>query len=144
MPPQWTDAMLRLTLRGGSVYYLQERRLSSAAPHYFVVLNQVPYGDGFLVLAVASSNVSGARNRNRNLPPETVVEISPAEYADFTVQSIVDCNPLFRVTKQELLQKLQANVAGEKRPLAPEILAKLRQGVLTSPLIEEEIKDLLR
>lgn len=48
MTPQWTDVMLRLTLRGGSVYYLQHRDLFSAEPHYFVVLNANPLGDAFL------------------------------------------------------------------------------------------------
>ncbi|MBU1692712.1 MAG: hypothetical protein KJ726_01660 [Verrucomicrobia bacterium] len=144
MSPQWTDAMLRLTLRGGTVYYLQHRDLSSAEPHYFVVLNLDPLGDDVLVLAMASSKVTSVRNRSRNLPPETLVEISPTEYADFTLQSIVDCNHRFRVTRQELLQKLQAGLAWEKIPLSAEILAKLRRGMLASSLIEEDIKDLLR
>ena len=113
MPPQWTAALLKLTLRGGSVYYLQHRDLSSAEPHYFVVLNMRPLGDDFLDLAVSSSNVTGVRNRNRNLPPETLVEILPTEYTAFTVQSIVDCNQWFRVTRQELLHKFQAGLASE-------------------------------
>ena len=144
MTPQWTDAKLRLTLRGGSVYYLQHRDLSSAAPHYFVVLNLEPLGDDFLVLAVASSKVAGVRNRSRNLPPETLVDISPTDYTDFTLQTIVDCNHWFRVTRQELLTKLEAGLASAKQQLSPAILTRLRQGVLASPLIEEEIKDLLR
>jgi hypothetical protein len=132
------------TLRGGSVYYLQHRRLSSAQPHYFVVLNLNPHADKFLVLVVVSSNIDGIRFRNRNLPPETAVEISPTEYTDFTMPSIVDCNHWFQVTKQELLQKLQAGMAAAKSQLSAAILANLRQGMLASPLIETEIKDLLR
>lgn len=144
MAPPWTDAMLRLTLRGGSVYYLRHRSLFSAEPHYFMVLNVDPHENDVLVLAVASSKVAGVRSRSRKLPPETLVDISPADYADFALPSIVDCNYCFRVTKQELLQKLQAGLASEKLQLSGTILAKLRQGVLASPLIEDEIKDLLR
>jgi len=144
MAPQWTEALLRLTLRGGSVYYLQHAALSSPEPHYFVVLNLDPHGDSFLVLAVASSKIESVRQRSRNLPPETLVEISPNENSGLPLQSIVDCNYWFRVTKAELLQKLQTRVALEKTPLSPEILAQLRRGVLASPLIEPEIMDLLR
>ena len=146
MPPQWTDTLLRLTLRGGSVYHLQHRDLSSAEPHFFVVLNIDPHADDFLVLVVTTSKVDSVRRRSNNLPPNTLVEISPSEYSDphFTLQSIVDCNHWFRVTKNELLQKLQASLAWEKTPLPSNILKKLREGMLASPLIEDEIKDMLR
>ena len=144
MTPQWTEAMLRLTLRAGSGYYLQHRVLSSAEPHYFVVLNQQPHDDNFLVFAVASSRVEGVRRRSQNMPAETLVDISPAEYPEFKVPSIVDCNHWFLVTRQELLQKLQANLASEKRPLPDALLARLRKGMLASELIEDEIKDRLR
>jgi hypothetical protein len=146
MSPQWTDTLLRLTLRGGSVYHLQHRDLSSAEPHFFVVLNIDPHADDFLVLVVTTSKVDSVRRRSNNLPPNTLVEISPSEYSDphFTLQSIVDCNHWFRVTKKELLQKLQASLAWEKTPLPPDILKILRVGMLASPLIEDEIKDMLR
>jgi hypothetical protein len=78
------------------------------------------------------------------LPVESLIEISPSEYSEFTLQSIGDCNSHFRVTKQELLQKLQTGLAWEKKPLPVNLLNKLRQGMLASPLIEDEIKDLLR
>jgi len=146
MPPQWTDGLLNLTLRGGSVYHLQHRGLTSADPHYFIVLNLAPRADSLLVLVVTSSQVANVRRLSGALPPETLVEISPADYRDphFTLPSIVDCNHWFRVTKQELLQKFQTGLAWEKAPLPPPILAKLRQGALASPVIEEEVKDLLR
>ena len=143
MTPLWTESILRLTLHGGSVYYLQHRFLSSAEPHYFVVLNLSPPGDDFLVLVVASSKVEIVRNGSRTLPAETLVEISPAEYSEFSVPSIVDCNYWFRVSRQELLQKLQAGLASEKMPLSADILARLRQGMRASPLVAEEIKVLL-
>jgi len=144
MPPQWTDSLLRFTLRGGSVYFLQHRDLHSEKSHYFVVLNLDPGCDEFLVLAVASSKITSVKDRSRNLPPNTLVEITPAEYADFTLPSIVDCNHVFHKTRLELLQKLQGNLAWEKTPMPADILAKIRQGVLSSPLIEDAIKDLLR
>ncbi len=144
MSPQRTDRLLRLTLRGGSVYYLQHRDLSSEKAHFFVVLNLDPDGDGFLVLAVASSKITAVRNRRQGFPKNTLVEITSAEYADFTLDSIVDCNAVFRKTRQELLQKLQCGLAWEKTPMPVDILARIRQGALTSPLVEESVKRLLR
>jgi hypothetical protein len=136
--------LLRLTLRGGSVYYLQHRSLSSPEPHYFIVLNAAPHRDEFLVLAVATSNVDGVHRRCKTLPPETVVLIAPSDYFEFAVPSAVDCNHWFRITKAELLQKLQAGLAAERASLPSDLLARLRRGVLASPLVEAETKDLLR
>lgn len=107
-------------------------------------MNLNPREDAFLVLTVVSSNITGVRERSRNLPPETIVEVLPAEYPEFCVPSVIDCNYFFRVTKQELLQKLQAGLAAEKTRIPPHILAKLRTGVLQSPLIEDATKDMLR
>ena len=143
MSPRWTEALLGLTLRGGSVYYLQDRSLTSPEPHYFVVVNLDPRGDDFLVMVVVSSNISGVHERFRNLPASTLVEISPADYGTFTKQSIVDCNHFFRATKLELLHKLQTGFASECPQLQAGILAKLRAGILASPLIEDEIKQMV-
>jgi len=144
MPPQWTEWLLYITLRGGSVYYFQERTLTSPQPHYFVVLNFNPRNDEFLILLTASSKVAEVKRRNRHLPADTMVDVTPSEYADFSLPSIIDCNHWFRVSKQELLQKLQRRDAQEKAPMPDTILSKLRAGVIASLLVEGEIKDMLR
>jgi hypothetical protein len=136
--------MLRLTLRQGSVYYLQHRSLSSPEPHYFLVLNRRPLDDAFLVLAMASSKIESVRRRCATLPIATVVEVPMGVYGGFSMPSIVDCNHVFRVTRIELLQKLQARLAEEKSPLPESLLAAIRNGVLASPLIAEEIRVCLR
>jgi len=43
---------LRLGLRAGSVFYFQARELSSAQPHFFVVVNVDPLRDELLLLTV--------------------------------------------------------------------------------------------
>src|SRR5258708_30923466 len=87
---------IRLTLRCGTVYYFQHRDLTSAEPHYFIVVNNDPLTDQVLLLAVASSKIETVRQRRRALPAETLVEISPVEYGEFKLSSIMDCNPVFR------------------------------------------------
>ncbi len=144
MPTQWNDALLRLTLRGGNVYYLQHRAMTSVEPHYFVVLNLDPLGDELLIMLVASSKIDKVKWRNRNLPEVTLVEIEHSEYREFSVPSIIDCNRCFRFSKHELLQKLQQQVAIEKTSMPPDIIEKIRAGVIASPLVEFEVKDKLR
>jgi len=130
-------------LRSGSVYYLQHREMTSPEPHYFVVLNSNPSANEFLVLIVASSKVETVKRRRKNLPESTLVEIAPTDYSEFSQQSIIDCNQCFRFSRQELLNKLQQRVANEKKPIPEDIVDKLRQGILASPLIENEIKEMV-
>lgn len=143
MPPQWTKPLLNITLRSGSVYYLQHRNMTSPEPHYFVVLNSNPSTSEFLVLLVASSRVDKVKRRRNDLPASTLVEITPADYSEFSQQSIIDCNQCFRFSRQELLNKLQQRVATEKTPMPKEVVKKLREGIIVSPLIENEIKDMV-
>jgi hypothetical protein len=107
-------------------------------------LNVDPHSDDVLILVVASSKVDSTHRRRAGLPSETVVDILPADYAEFTRPSVVDCNHAFRVTMTELLLKLQSGVATEKAPLPQELLLRLRQGMLASPLVEEGIKQRLK
>ena len=97
-PPRFD---LRATIQPGFVYYFHDSNLTSSDPHYFIVLNKHPLTDRILLLVCSSSQLQAVRNR-RTLRPETVVEISPQEYPDFTRDSIVDCNTVFEKSIREL------------------------------------------
>ena len=135
---------LRLTLRPGTVYYFQHRALSSAEPHYFIVVNSDPLGDQILLLAVASSKIETVRQRRRAQPAATLVEVSPAEYSGFRVPSIVDCNRVFRRSLAELVEDWKAGILQPKDDLPAALLARIQAGVKLSPLVEQESKALIR
>jgi len=132
--------LLRLTLRPGTVYYFTHRDLTSSEPHYFVVLNGHPQSDAVLLLAVASSQLGKVRRRRTAMPPETLVEVTPAEYADFTVPTIVDCNQVFELPREELIEKITTKQIRGQNDLPAAILAKICVGVLLSPRVDEAYK----
>lgn len=142
MAGSWGDAHFNLFLRGGSVFYLQERSLTSPLPHFFVVLNHDPRSDACLLLVVSSSQIESVKRRRSSLPAETLVEIGADEYRDFTKDSIIDCNNVFHRTKAEL-QELMNSGGTHKADIPRELLEKMRAGVLASPVIENETKDSL-
>ena len=92
MPDERLSAELRLGLRAGSVFYFQSRELTSAKPHFFVVVNREPVRSQLLLLTIVTSNIADVRTRNRSRK-ETVVEIMPREYADFTKHSAIETTP---------------------------------------------------
>lgn len=133
---------VRSTIQPGSVYYFRDRDLTSTDPHYFIVVNKNPRTDQILLLVCSSSQLEKVRNR-RALRPATVVEISPRQYPDFTCDSIVDCNTVFERSIPELQQKHDAGRLRVQTVIAPDILEKLRDAVLESNQVEEEVKDML-
>ena len=137
---RYNERFLWLTLRHGTVYYCQDRRLSSPEPHYFVVCNASPLSARVIVLACSSSQIASVMARRAGLPAETLVEIPPTQYGPFTKRSIIDCNVLFETTRREVLVRLNAGEIECKPDMPTEIMERVRQGILASPLIAPELK----
>ena len=133
---------IRLTLRTGSVYYFVDRGLNSPEPHYFIVINRAPIQQEVLVLNVISSQVDKVRQRRSTLPG-TLVELQPTEYDELSVPSIVDCNNVFRRSLAELVEMSLHRTVASKMQISDELIEQIRAAVLASPMVEQDIKDLL-
>jgi len=142
VPDERLPLELRVGLRAGSVYYFRSRELTSEQPHFFIVVNRDPIGSQLLLLTIVTSNVAHARTRNRNRL-QTIVEITPAEYREFKVHSVVDCNVVLEKPLSELSGMVRRNEVRYHRDLPPEIFAKIKTAVLASPLIPDELKQML-
>jgi hypothetical protein len=129
-------------VRPGSVYYFQARELSSAAPHFFVVVNREPVTTKVLLLTIVTSKVDKVRFRNRERL-HTVVEISPKEYDEFKLPSAVDCNVVLEKPLAELAGLVKRKEVRYHKDLPPEIFAKIKNAILSSPLVADELKLLL-
>lgn len=134
---------LKLTLRSGTVYYFEHRAISSSEPHYFIVMNADPQSGNVLIMTIGSSQVSKVQKRRKNLPPETLVLIDPSEYPDFTKPTIIDCNQVFELSKEELVQKFKAKDLRHHQDLPRSIKEKIWRGIRNSPLVDEVHKQLL-
>ncbi len=142
MPDERLPLELRVGLRAGSVYYFRSRELTSERPHFFIVVNRDPIGSQVLLLTIVTSNVADARTRNRNRL-QTIVEITPAEYREFKVHSVVDCNVVLEKPLSELSGMVRRNEVRYHRDLPAKIFAKIKTAVLASPLVPDELKQML-
>jgi hypothetical protein len=133
---------LRATIQPGSVCYFHDSNLTSPDPHYFIIINKNPLTDRILLLVCSSSQLEAVRKR-RALRPETVVEISPLEYPDFTRDSNVDCNTVFEKSIRELQRKYDSRQLRVQAVISPDILEKLRDAVLESDMVDGEVQDML-
>lgn len=142
MPRERLPLELRTGLRAGSVFYFQTRELTSAEPHFFVVINRDPLGTELLLLTIVTSNLAGVRVRNRTRM-QTVVEITPSDYAEFTVVSAIDCNSIFEKPLSELAEMVRRREVRYHNDLPQEIFAQVRAAVLASPVVSDELKEML-
>lgn len=143
MPPPDLPFELQLTLRSGTVYYFEHRGVYSNEPHFFAVINADPLSSNVLIMTIGSSRVSKVQDRRKGLPPETLVIVDPSEYPDFTKPTIIDCNQVFELSKEELVQKFKTKNLRHHRDLPKTILDKIWEGVRTSPRVDEAHKQFL-
>lgn len=142
MPDERLPLELRTGLRAGSVFYFQSREPTSAEPHFFVVVNAEPLRTELLVLTIVTSNLTDVRTRNRTRM-QTVVEITPADYSEFTLHSAIDCNAVFEKPLSDLAGMVRRKEVRFHRDLPPIIFAKVRAAVLASPVVADELKEML-
>ncbi len=142
MPGERLPLELRTGLRAGSVFYFRSRELTSAEPHFFVVVNRDPLGSELLLLTIVTSNISDVRVRNRTRM-ETVVEITPAEYREFSVASAIDCNTIFEKPLSELAGMVRRKEVRYHDDLPAEIFARVRTAVHASRVVSDELKEML-
>ena len=142
MPDERLPLELRAGLRAGSVFYFRSRELTSREPHFFIVVNREPLRTELLLLTIVTSNIADVRTRNRTRI-EAVVEIRPSEYSEFTRLSAVDCNVVLEKPLAELAGMVRRKEVRYHRDLPPEIFAKIKTAVLASPLVPDELKQML-
>jgi hypothetical protein len=133
-------------IRTGSVFYFEEEAISSAEPHFFVVLNKNPRTEEVLVLVCASSQVEKRKQAIQRLgfPATTLVFVSPTEYVLFKKDTVIDCNRAYEKTPQSLVEKLeQGKLKVCTEIMAEAIVQQLLQGVMASPQVAERVKQLL-
>jgi hypothetical protein len=140
---QGIDLKLRLTLREGSVYYFEERHLTSPEPHFFIVVNSDPLAQQVLLLSVVTSKVDDVKLRRKTCP-ETLVEIAPDVFNVLRKPSIVDCNDL----KQVQLTEFNAQFVCRKiryfdKDLPVALRKALRKAIHASNILAAEMKALV-
>jgi hypothetical protein len=136
---------ITLSLRSGTVYNFEHREFHSVEPHFFVVLNSDALSQQVLLMSVFTSKVEKQIRgiKRAGHADETLVEISPSDYSELSVESCVNCNKVFSKPLAELISQWP-NVRKKPTDLPPEILGKIIVGVELSKVVAEEEKALIR
>jgi len=135
---------LNLILRCGTVLYKSNRNLTSAEPHYLIVLNDTPYEQIGIVVSVVTSQIEKRRKYVTRLGfPESTLVLLPKEcYPHFAKDSAVDCNELTTIAFDDLLGYTSKDFKSPDFP--QEYLQQIIHGALASPRVADDIKELLK
>lgn len=112
---------------------------------YFVVLNSCPKTDTVLVMVTSTTQIDKKYEfiKKAQISEDTLVKITPKEYSVFTKESVFNCNDVFEIKIEDLINKIEKN-GNMNYPKMPEkLISKLIKGVKESPRIQENIKKLL-
>jgi len=143
LPPPGIDLTLRLSLREGSVYYFTERTLTSAEPHYFIVVNADPLTQQVLLLSVVTSKVEEVKRRRADCLA-TVVEFSPKDFDVLSKLSIVDCNSLKTIPLAEFNARfVRKQISCFDKDLPIVLRKALRRAIHASRIVADELKALV-
>ncbi len=137
------DLKLRLTLREGSIYFFAERSLTSAEPHYFIVVNCDPVSQQLLLLAVTTTKIKEVKQR-RSACLETLVEFTRDSSNVFTKHSIADCNDLKQIALADFNARfVRKTIRYFDKDLPAPARKALRKAIHASAIVPAELKNLV-
>ena len=124
------------------VYYFSNNDLNTAIPHSYICLKRTP--DDLLVLSCCTSKFETIRKfvETRNLPYETLVWLE-ADDIIFTKDTYINCNQYFEKTVEEFKDLYENGRIEFRGEISDSHFEQIIYGLIASPLIDEEIKDIL-
>lgn len=134
------EIKLKVTIKQGVVYYFVHPTMDSTEPHYFVVLNKDPLSDEVILLTCATSQVDKVVSRRKNVSSDTLVILDKKDCDFLSKETIFDCNSLKSCSVDLLVGKLSAGKLKIVGNVTEDVLEKLLDAVLASPLIVERDK----
>ena len=112
---------------------------------YFVVLNLNPKTDSVLIMVTSTKQIEKRYEfiKRAGISENTLVKVTPKEYSVFTQESIFNCNDVIEIGITDLINKIEENGSMNYPKITKALTTKLTRGVKESPLVSEDIKNLL-
>jgi hypothetical protein len=138
------------SIERGTVFYYSENianrdGTSSRKSRYFIVLNNNPKTDDFLVLATITKQIENQSKFVKKVgeDPSTLVPISPEDFAPLKVASVVSCNKVYPMTLTVLMKKIEDGGTMLPDKVPKPILSAIVSGVMKSAQVEGEYKAII-
>ena len=114
-------------------------------PHYFVVLNENPSKDGFLLLVACTSNTDGIRKIigiQKHLGLGYVL-VKTGEYGCFDRESYINCHEAYPFEIGKIKKRYEKGRVELKDPLPQGLIDKVLKACSDSPMFKPRYKKFL-
>jgi hypothetical protein len=126
------------------VYHFSSTKLHTDVPHYFICVLKVPKETIILVCCTSDKEDKRKKRIEKLGLYSTLVWIKPDEANGFTKDTFVDCNNFFEYSISDFKVMYEKNLLEYKGEISEVHYEQIVKGLLDSPTIPNEIKDLLR
>jgi hypothetical protein len=126
------------------VYYFSTKKISTTDPHYFICIKRSD--NDLLIMTCCTSQFETVKNliETRDLPPETLVWITPADDKNpFSKDTYVNCNSFFTYTVDEFRSMYSTDSVSYSGEISKDHYLKILYGIHCSPLIDIETKEMI-
>lgn len=110
-----------------------------------MVLNAHPSRDSIFVLSTITSQIESRKRHVARIKEslETLVEIDRTHFQRLSKPSIIDCNNIYELPREQLTEKIDdgGKIFFEKLP--QNIINQLKRGILLSTVVTQEQKKLV-
>jgi len=143
IPP---ELQVLILLEPGRVYLFKADHHKGSKLHYHVIVNTDPSSDERIVMVTATSiSLKHMDDYWSNLVKLGVIVQATSEDADFIQHpTLFRCDEPIVLTKQQINNKISEGLLIQKEAVPEKLLTRLRDGLLNSDTVEEEIKKLVR
>ncbi len=128
------------------IYYFSSSKLNVTDPHYFICIKRTV--NDILILSCCTSQFETVQNyvTTKKLPYETLVWINP-DSSDlnnpFTKDTYINCNQFFTYTVEEFRNMYDSEQVSYSGILSDNHYVQILTGIHSSPLIDEETKEII-
>lgn len=126
------------------VYYFASNRINNDVPHYFICVKKDD--NNVLILTCCTSKFDTVRNfiEGRKLPYSTLVHITPNDDKNpFDRDTYINCNATVEYTEDEFKTMYESDKIDFSGEISDVHYEQIIIGLRESPMIDEEIKELL-
>lgn len=141
-----SDQTVLSKIRPGAVFFWKTSNVGydSEAVHFYIVVNRNPLTDKKIYLCWISKKVKEIKAmRSPKFFQGSLIEISPSDYDELSIFSIIDCNRIEQRSLDEIINKYRQRKLEFKKDLSMGIMEKIWEAIRRSPTVSDEIKDQL-
>lgn len=133
--------LINSVIKDRAVFYLRTNKINSNEPHYFIVISNID--NKIITLSCCTTQYDTILKyiRRNKYPDSTIADIDYNNYNFLKAPTFINCNSKVEFEYDDFVKK---HLKDEKGEINVEDYKKIVAGMLISPDIEEEFKEMLK